>query len=127
MFTFELDRRLRAAGSPLLSLAAHPGYAATNLQSAAAPTLDRLAMAVSNRLVAQSAEMGALPALHAATQPGLEGGTFIGPDGILEQRGYPTEAKPSQAARDEAVARRLWEASEELTGVRFKLATGAAA
>jgi NAD(P)-dependent dehydrogenase (short-subunit alcohol dehydrogenase family) len=127
MFALELDRRLRAAGSPLLSLAAHPGYAATNLQSAAAPTLDRLLMAVSNRVVAQSAEMGALPALYAATQRGLAGGTFIGPDGIAEQRGYPTEATPSGAARDEDVARRLWEVSEELTGVRFELATGAAA
>src|SRR6185295_7628070 len=82
LFAFELDRRLRAAGSSISSLAAHPGYAATNLQSAAPPMLDRLVMVVTNRVLAQSAEMGVLPTLYAATYPGLEGGAFIGPDGI---------------------------------------------
>jgi NAD(P)-dependent dehydrogenase (short-subunit alcohol dehydrogenase family) len=121
LFAFELDRRLRAAGSTSRSLAAHPGYAATNLQSAAPPLLDRLVMVVTNRLLAQSADMGALPILYAATYPGLEGGTFVGPDGFAEQRGYPKPVTPSRAARDEEVARRLWSVSEELTGVRFEL------
>jgi NAD(P)-dependent dehydrogenase (short-subunit alcohol dehydrogenase family) len=127
LFAFELDRRLRAHGSGVRSVAAHPGYAATNLQSAAAPKVDRLVMAVGNRVLAQSDEMGALPILYAATYPGLEGGTYIGPDGPGEQRGYPKPVGSSTAARDEAVAARLWSVSEELTGVRFDLGERAAA
>ena len=83
-------------------------------------------MHVGNRLFAQSDEMGALPTLYAATEPGLEGGTFCGPDGFLEQRGHPKRVAPNSAARDEDVARRLWEVSEEMTGVRFELAGAAA-
>jgi len=124
LFAFELDRRLRATGSSIRSVAAHPGYAATNLQSAAPPMPDRLFMAFTNRVWAQSAEMGALPTLYAATYPGLEGGPYIGPDGLFEQRGYPKPVGSSAAARDEAVARRLWEVSEELTGVRFAIPGG---
>ena len=120
LFAFELDRRLRAAGSSIRSVAAHPGYAATNLQSSAPPTLDRLVMAVTNRVLAQSAEQGALPLLYAATYPGLESGTFVGPDGIAEQRGYPQPVTASRSARDEGVGRRLWTVSEELTGVSFE-------
>jgi NAD(P)-dependent dehydrogenase (short-subunit alcohol dehydrogenase family) len=126
MFALELDRRLRAAGSTVKSLAAHPGYAATNLQFAGPPGLDAAVMKVSNKVIAQSDEMGALPTLYAATEPGLEGGTFCGPDGFLEQRGHPKRVAPSGAARDQDVARRLWEVSEEMTGVRFDL-TGAVA
>jgi len=118
LFTLELDRRLRARGSTVKSLAAHPGYAATNLQSAAAPLLDRLVMKVGNAVVAQSDEMGALPTLYAATEPGLEGGTYVGPDGIGEQRGHPKIVKPNRAARDAGTARRLWDVSAELTGVQ---------
>jgi NAD(P)-dependent dehydrogenase (short-subunit alcohol dehydrogenase family) len=125
LFALELDRRLRAAGSVVRSVAAHPGYAATNLQSAAPPRSDRLVMAVTNRLFAQSADMGALPTLYAATYPDLPGGSFIGPDGIGEQRGHPRPVTPSRGARDEAVARRLWAVSEELTGVAFELRNGA--
>ena len=116
LFALELDRRLRSQGSTVKSLAAHPGYAATNLQSASPPLLDRLVMRVSNKLVAQSEEMGALPTLFAATEPGLEGGTYIGPDGPSEQRGHPTIVQPNGRARDEDTARRLWQVSEELTG-----------
>jgi NAD(P)-dependent dehydrogenase (short-subunit alcohol dehydrogenase family) len=122
LFALELDRRLRAARWSVISVAAHPGYAATNLQSAAAPKLDRILMSVTNRLLAQSAEMGALPALYAATEPGVRGGQFIGPDGFGEQRGHPEPVEPNQAARDEDVAARLWEVSEQLTGVPFDLA-----
>jgi NAD(P)-dependent dehydrogenase (short-subunit alcohol dehydrogenase family) len=121
MFALELDRRLRTAGANVKSLSAHPGYAATNLQSAAAPTVDRLVMAVGNRLFAQSADMGALPTLYAATAPDLESGLFIGPDGFAEQRGHPHIVSPSGAAQDAAVARRLWEVSEDLTGVKFSV------
>jgi NAD(P)-dependent dehydrogenase (short-subunit alcohol dehydrogenase family) len=115
LFALELDRRLRAEGSTVKSLAAHPGYAATNLQSAAAPLVDRIVMKVSNAVIAQDDEMGALPQLFAATQPGVEGGLYIGPDGIGEQRGHPKIVKPSGAARNEEAARRLWEVSAELT------------
>jgi NAD(P)-dependent dehydrogenase (short-subunit alcohol dehydrogenase family) len=117
LFALELDRRLRAADSTVKSLAAHPGYAATNLQAAAAPLVDRLVMKLGNAVIAQSDEMGALPTLFAATQPGLDGGMYIGPDGPGEQRGYPKVVQPNNAARDEETARRLWEVSEELTGV----------
>jgi NAD(P)-dependent dehydrogenase (short-subunit alcohol dehydrogenase family) len=122
LFARELDRRLRGAGSTVKSLAAHPGYSATNLQSAAPPLLDRAVMAVTNRLLAQSAEMGALPELYAATRPNLDGGLFIGPDGFEEQRGYPKVVNPVKAGRDEATAERLWTVSEELTGVSYAFA-----
>jgi NAD(P)-dependent dehydrogenase (short-subunit alcohol dehydrogenase family) len=127
MFALELDRRLQAAGSTVRSLAAHPGYAATNLQTAAPPALDRMIMRVSNALVAQSADMGALPTLYAATYPGLEGGSYVGPDGIGEFRGHPRIVSPSRAAQDADVAARLWTVSEELTGVRFDLGANAGA
>lgn len=122
LFALELDRRLRAAGWPVKSIAAHPGYSHTNLQSAAAPALDRAIMAVTNRLGAQDAEGGAQPTLYAATKPDLPGGSYVGPDGFAELGGLPQLATPSRTARDEALARRLWEVSEELTGVRFDLA-----
>jgi NAD(P)-dependent dehydrogenase (short-subunit alcohol dehydrogenase family) len=121
LFMLELDRRLSAAGSSLRSVGAHPGYAATNLQSAAAPMADRMLMKVGNLLLAQRAEMGALPLLYAATHPDLAGSTYVGPDGIGEQRGHPTLVGTSEAARDEATARRLWDVSEQLTGERFEL------
>jgi NAD(P)-dependent dehydrogenase (short-subunit alcohol dehydrogenase family) len=116
LFALELDRRLRREGSTVKSLAAHPGYASTNLQSAAAPLVDRLVMKVGNAAMAQSDEMGALPTLFAATEPGLDGGTYVGPDGPSEQRGHPTIVAPNGRAQDEDSARRLWQVSEELTG-----------
>ena len=118
LFALELDRRLRAEGSTVKSLAAHPGYAATNLQAAAAPLVDRLVMKVANAVVAQNDAMGALPVLYAATEPGLEGGTYAGPDGIAEQRGHPKVVQPNRTARNEETARRLWDVSADLTGVR---------
>ncbi len=119
LFALELDRRLRAAGSTVKSLAAHPGWSATNLQTSGPPKLDAFFMAPVNRFYAQNAEMGALPTLFAATEPGLEGGLYIGPDGLGEMRGHPTRVSPSKAARDESVARMLWEVSEEMTGVKI--------
>jgi NAD(P)-dependent dehydrogenase (short-subunit alcohol dehydrogenase family) len=118
LFALELDRRLGAKGSTVKSLAAHPGYAATNLQAAAAPLVDRLVMKVGNAVVAQNDEMGALSVLYAATEPGLEGGTYIGPDGIAEQRGHPKVVSPNRVARNPQTARRLWDVSEELTAAR---------
>ncbi len=127
MLALELDRRLRASGSTVKSLAAHPGYAATNLQTAAPPLLDRMVMRVTNVLVAQSADMGALPTLYAATEPGLEGGEYVGPDGIAEGRGHPHVVTPSRAARDPEVASHLWETCERLTDVHFELGAATAA
>jgi NAD(P)-dependent dehydrogenase (short-subunit alcohol dehydrogenase family) len=124
MLALELDRRLRAAGSTLKSVAAHPGYAATNLQFAAPPTIDRVVMRVSNALLAQSADMGALPSLYAATFPDLPGGSYIGPDGIGEQRGHPHLVNPNKAARDPQAAARLWQVCEDLTDVHFQFAAG---
>jgi NAD(P)-dependent dehydrogenase (short-subunit alcohol dehydrogenase family) len=127
MFALELDRRLRAAGSALKSMAAHPGYSATNLQTAAPPLLDQLVMRVTNVLIAQSASIGALSTLYAATEPDLPSGTYVGPDGHGEHRGRPHVSRPNRAARDEDAARRLWDVCEELTSVRFDLAAPAAA
>jgi NAD(P)-dependent dehydrogenase (short-subunit alcohol dehydrogenase family) len=120
LFTFELERRASAAGLELRALAAHPGYAATNLQTAGKTSLlDRIYAPIANRLIAQSADQGALPALYAATVPDLPGGSFVGPDGFMEGRGHPKLVQASAAAYDPDTARRLWEVSEQLTGVRF--------
>jgi NAD(P)-dependent dehydrogenase (short-subunit alcohol dehydrogenase family) len=127
LFALELERRLRAAGSTVKSLAAHPGWAATNLQSAGPPLIDRPFLILGNAVLAQSEEMGALPTLYAATAPDLPGGTYVGPDGLAEQRGHPKPVSPNKAARDEQVARRLWDVSEQMTGVHFELGAGAAA
>jgi NAD(P)-dependent dehydrogenase (short-subunit alcohol dehydrogenase family) len=121
MFCFELQRRAVEAGTALLSLAAHPGYAATNLQAAGSPHLyERAFMWIGNRLFAQSADMGALPSLYAATFPGLPGGTFVGPDGRGEQRGHPKVVRAAAQAYDEQAWRRLWDVSEQLTGVHYE-------
>ncbi|WP_067819861.1 oxidoreductase [Nocardia inohanensis] len=117
MFTFELQRRLTAAGSPKLSVAAHPGYAATDLQGHTESFQD-VFLSIGNRLFAQSAEMGALPALFAATSE-VEPGEFYGPTGLRGLRGHPGRSSSSAAARDEVTARRLWELSEQLTKVSF--------
>ena len=119
LFTYELDRRFSAAGSTRKALAAHPGYAATNLQSHTDSFQDRV-MSVTNSFVAQSAHMGALPALYAATQLALPGGSFIGPDGPFEQRGYPKVVRSSRRSYDEATAAGLWNLSETLTGVTVR-------
>jgi NAD(P)-dependent dehydrogenase (short-subunit alcohol dehydrogenase family) len=120
LFTLELQRRLNTAGSAVRALAAHPGYAATNLQSRTENFVNNLVMAVGNRIIAQSDEMGALPTLYAATQD-LPGASYVGPDGFQEQRGHPTLVGRSARATDGETARALWERSEELTGVRFPL------
>ena len=117
LFMRELGRRAAEAGTPLVSVAAHPGYAATDLQTTGT-FVDDLVMKVSNKVIAQSEAMGALPLLCAATT-GLQSGAYVGPDGIGEQRGHPTLVGMTSRARDDGAARRLWEASEELTGVVF--------
>lgn len=123
LFAYELARRAEAAGSPLRSIAAHPGYAATNLQlagprMAGSGTMERTSR-VMNHLFAQDAERGARSILYAATAPDLRSGGFVGPDGPFEMRGDPKIADSSPASKDETTARRLWDASARLTGVSF--------
>ncbi|MFC7340176.1 oxidoreductase [Saccharopolyspora griseoalba] len=120
LFTLELQRKLAAAGSPLRAMAAHPGYAATNLQSRAGNAVLRRLMAVGNRVLAQSDRAGALPTLFAATED-LPGNSYAGPSGPGEMRGGPTLVGRSAAAADPAAAKRLWELSEELTGATFPI------
>ncbi len=121
MFAYELQHHAVAAGSLLRSMAAHPGYAATNLQSRTESVQDTI-MGFANRVVAQSAEAGALPTLYAATVPDLAGGTFVGPDGIGELRGHPRPVGSSAASHDRHVQGMLWERSTELTAVRVDIA-----
>jgi NAD(P)-dependent dehydrogenase (short-subunit alcohol dehydrogenase family) len=119
VFALELDRRLRAGTVPVKSILAHPGYSATNLQSTGPTGVLRLVLKFTNRFIAQDVEIGALNQLYAATDPKVEGGQFIGPDGWGESRGYPTIVQPVESARDLEIGKRLWRISEELTGVRF--------
>ncbi len=125
LFVLELQRRLAAAGSSVLSVAAHPGWSATNLQSHSGRWWMTAGMNLGNRLLAQSDQQGALPTLFAASQD-LPEASFVGPDGRSEARGYPTLVGRSSAASDVAAARRLWTLSEELTGVTFGLSQPAA-
>jgi NAD(P)-dependent dehydrogenase (short-subunit alcohol dehydrogenase family) len=121
LFAFELQRRLAAAGSSVLSVAAHPGIATTNLAAHAGgltALINRL------RFLQNDAEHGALPTLYAASQD-VPGGSYVGPDGIAGIRGYPRIGRPSRAARDAGTARRLWEVSAQLTGTGSALPVGA--
>ncbi len=126
LFTAELQRRLTAAGSSVLATAAHPGYAATNLQFHSGNRFMDILSGIGNRFLAQSAEAGALPTLYAAVSD-VPGNSFAGPGGFMEQRGAPKLVAPAEAAQDMDVARRLWLASEQLTGVRFPLGNALAA
>ncbi|QOV37372.1 SDR family NAD(P)-dependent oxidoreductase [Streptomyces ferrugineus] len=120
LFVLELQRRLTEAGSAVRALAAHPGWAATGLQSHHGNPVMRGIMRVGNRFFAQDDRAGALPTLYAATQD-LPGASYVGPDGLGEWRGAPTLVGRTTAASDAGVARRLWTASEELTGVSWPL------
>ena len=125
LFTSELQRRLSANGLSVKAYAAHPGYAATNLQSVgpamSGSSIEGKMTAMANKVIAQSPQMGALPTLFAATMPGLPGDSYIGPSGFGEMRGHPKLVDRSAAAKDPGQARRLWEVSEDLTGVRYPL------
>jgi NAD(P)-dependent dehydrogenase (short-subunit alcohol dehydrogenase family) len=123
LFAFELARRVSGAELNLLSVAAHPGYAATNLQSTG-PALrgSRLglwAAGAGNRVLAQPATEGALPQLYGATADGIRGGEYYGPSHLFGMRGAPMRVRPPRAARDADAAHRLWQVSEQLTGVHL--------
>ncbi len=123
LFMRSLAERLERAGSTIASVAAHPGFASTHLQ-AVAPEMKGRGWQVKimdgvNKVMAQSAAMGALPTLYAATFPAIRSGDYVGPDGFGEQRGHPKLVGMNASARDDAVANRLWTVSEDLTGVRY--------
>ncbi len=121
LFTYELQRRLEAAGKArevsTIAVAAHPGGSSTEL----ARNIPRLLRPLNalGPLLFQSAQMGALPTLRAATDPGVQGGQYYGPDGFAEQRGHPKLVQSSAQSHDQDLQRRLWAVSEELTGVSF--------
>jgi NAD(P)-dependent dehydrogenase (short-subunit alcohol dehydrogenase family) len=125
VFQQELQRRLTAIGSPILSTGAHPGYAVTNLQTSGLgenmPFLMRLGITILKPLASQDAAHGALPTLFAATSPEATPGGYYGPSGFQELKGHPVPAKITAAAKDVALAQRLWTESERLTGVRLDL------
>jgi NAD(P)-dependent dehydrogenase (short-subunit alcohol dehydrogenase family) len=125
LFTLELQRRLSEEGSAVRAMAAHPGYAATHLQSHTGSRVQHAMFGIANRF-AQSGDMGALSTLYAASED-IPGASFVGPDGLAEQRGHPRLVGRTRAAMDADTARRLWTLSEELTGVRYPQATPAAA
>ena len=124
LFTRELQRRLAARNCSTIAVAAHPGYAATHLQTAgpemAGNTVMRGVQVLANKLFSQTDAMGALPQLYAGTAPDVVGGDYFGPDGPFESRGYPTRVGRTKAAQSDEDAKRLWEVSEQLTGVRYE-------
>ncbi|MGX7596813.1 oxidoreductase [Planococcus plakortidis] len=118
MFATELDRRLKQHGRSTKSIACHPGISSTNLFKLGGREMPRIFKGLMNRYL-QPATMGALPTVYAATDSGLTGGEYIGPDGKGQRRGYPALEKPDPAVNDVATREKLWDVSEELTGVTF--------
>lgn len=118
MFATELDKRLKQHGISTLSLACHPGISATNLFKLGGREMPRIFSGLMHRYL-QPAAMGALPTVYAATDPAIKGGEYIGPDGKGNRRGYPALEEPDPAVKDEALRQKLWEVSEELSGVTF--------
>jgi NAD(P)-dependent dehydrogenase (short-subunit alcohol dehydrogenase family) len=117
MFTYELQRRMSGNGRTI-AVAAHPGASDTELMRNS-PAVVRALSNVLLPVIAQNAEMGALPTLRAATDPNVLGGQYYGPDGFGESKGHPKQVKSSAQSHDVAIQRRLWTVSEELTGVKF--------
>ncbi|MFC4714178.1 oxidoreductase [Planococcus dechangensis] len=118
MFATELDQRLKQHGLSTLSIACHPGISSTNLFKLGSREMPRIFKGLMNRYL-QPAAMGALPTVYAATDSGITGGEYIGPDGKGQRRGYPALEKPDSAVNDEATRKKLWDVSEQLTGVTF--------
>lgn len=123
LFAYELQHRFAKAGVAAISVGCHPGYAATNLQSAGpnmeGSRLRAAVMGVVNTLFGQSAAMGALPTLYAATAQGVNGCDYIGPLGMMGMRGAPGKVRSSERSYDRSLAARLWQVSEQLTAVRY--------
>jgi NAD(P)-dependent dehydrogenase (short-subunit alcohol dehydrogenase family) len=123
LFTTELDRRLRVAHATTMALSAHPGFSRTDLGFEGSGFTNLAAKPFS--IFGQPAWLGALPIIRAATDPEARSGQYYGPQFMVF--GYPTLETPSRQARDAQTARRLWERSEELTGVNFDIPTTAGA
>jgi len=126
LFAYELQRRFEEAGiDGIRSVAVHPGYADTNLQFRGpeqdGSKLRWALMKIANTLFGQSPRAGAWPMVYAATEQSVSGGVYIGPTGLLNMRGPPGEQSSSDRSYDEALAARLWEVSESLTGVEYDL------
>ncbi len=125
LFALELDRRAKASGVPVVSVAAHPGYASTNLTKPTSGStglfLPDTAMHQISKVLGQPAAHGAWPLLMAATDPGLTGGEYVGPSGLTEMRGRPKLVGVSRTARDTDLATALWAASESAAGVEFSV------
>jgi NAD(P)-dependent dehydrogenase (short-subunit alcohol dehydrogenase family) len=122
MFTYELQRRLSAAGAKTLALAAHPGTARTDLarhMSGMAQGAMGSRWGALNSWWVQDAAMGALPTLRAATDPAAVGGTYYGPDGLFQLTGYPVVVTSSARSHNKEAQRRLWVESEQLTGITY--------
>lgn len=125
LFGFELHRRLQAAHESTVSIVVHPGVSNTNLFAAGPGSgggPQALLAPLVIRIIGQSDAQGALPTLYGATSPEAQSGRFYGPDGFRQMRGYPVEVRAEQQAYDESLAAKLWQISEQLTGVRFPLA-----
>jgi NAD(P)-dependent dehydrogenase (short-subunit alcohol dehydrogenase family) len=120
LFAYELQRRLAAVDAPAISLAAHPGYARTQLTQHLPPLIQAGSRLV-EPVIAQRAEQGALPILRAATDPSAAGGSYYGPSGPFEMRGAPKLVQSNKMSYNEDIARRLWSESEQLTGVSFEV------
>jgi hypothetical protein len=118
LFAYELQRKFERDGASSISVGAHPGYSASNLQKMGKAQFDPVSWML-NRLVAQSTATGALPQLYAATAPDVAGGAYYGPGGLQQMRGYPERQESSAASYDQAAAKRLWDISTQLTGVHY--------
>ncbi len=114
-FTYELERRLKKKGSNTIAVASHPGWTGTELQRHT-PVLNFL-----NRFLSQDVDMGALPTLYAAVAPDVKSGDYYGPAGWLEMRGYPKKVESNKLSHDPEIARKLWNVSEELTGIQYEI------
>lgn len=113
-FTSELNKKLKENNLEPLVTAAHPGWTATDLQR------NMGVLEFLNGFFAMDISQGALPTLRAATEESLTGGEYFGPDGFIEMRGYPVQVETNKLAKDETIAKKLWEVSEDLTGVKFE-------
>jgi len=114
LFTYELQRKLQAAGNGTIAVAAHPGWTATNLQQHSG------VVRFFNHFFAQTSAMGALPTLRAATAPDVQGGDYYGPGKRMEMVGYPIKVQSNGRSHDAEVAAQLWTVSEDMTGVRYQ-------
>lgn len=119
LFTYELGRKLQAAGKKTITAAAHPGYAATNLQGGTGSAFMGFLMNIGNAVLAQSAAMGALPQLYAATASDVKTGEYFGPGGFMGMKGHPVKVDSNERSKDPTAAAELWKASEKLTGLAF--------